>query len=324
MCGLSYWRCSERATSIATVPVAALKSFREVSDTATGRFDDAALRLHAKSHGRRGGNEALVATSETARLARLRAQIINSKDLPTIPVLLARIVAVVDGDRSSTRDLVEVMQRDQALAGRVLRLANSGFFGFGREVSTLARAVMVLGFNAVRSLALGIKVWETLIGQRDLQLTALWEHSALVGAAARLIAQRTRAADPEEVFTAGLLHDVGRVVLALRFPAEYAAVLDAADHDDVTTPLAERERFAFGVDHAQAGAWLGERWALPPAIVEAAARHHEPIEPGTPLRGWVIVNLANRLVHWTDLLAASDSDRLSGQRLGPPPGCVKE
>jgi len=242
-----------------------------------------------------------VATSEAARLARLRARIINSKDLPTIPVLLGRIVAVVDGDRSSARDLVEVMQRDQALTGRVLRLANSGFFGFGREVSTLARAIMVLGFSAVRSLALGIKVWETLIGQRDLNLTALWEHSALVGAAARLIAQRTRAAEPEEVFTAGLLHDVGRVVLALRFPAEYAAVLDTADQDAVAVPLEERERAAFGVDHAQAGAWLGEQWALPPAIVAAAARHHEPIEPGTPLRGWVIVNLANRLVHWTDL-----------------------
>ena len=242
-----------------------------------------------------------MATSEAARLARLRAQIINSKDLPTIPVLLGRIVAVVDADRSSMRDLVEVMQRDQALTGRVLRIANSGFFGFGREVSTLARAVMVLGFNTVRSLALGIKVWETLVGQRDLNLTALWEHSALVGAAARLIAQRTRASEPEELFTAGLLHDVGRVVLALRFPAEYAAVLDVAAHDGAATALDERERAAFGVDHAQAGAWLGERWQLPPAIVEAGARHHETIVPGTPVQGWVVVNLANRLVHWTDL-----------------------
>src|SRR2546427_13280228 len=105
----------------------------------------------------------LMATSEATRLARLRAQIINAKDLPTIPVLLARILAVVDADRSSTRDLVEVMQRDQALAGRILRMANSSFFGFSREVSTLPRAVMILGFNTVRSLALGIKVWEMFL-----------------------------------------------------------------------------------------------------------------------------------------------------------------
>ncbi len=243
-----------------------------------------------------------MATSDAARLARLRAQIINSKDLPTIPVLLARILAVVDGDRSSTRDLVEVLQRDQALTGRVLRLANSGFFGFAREVSTLGRAVMVLGFTCVRSLALGVKVWETLVGgQRGLDLTDLWEHSALVGAAARLIAQRARAAEPEAVFTAGLLHDVGRAVLAMRFPVEYAAVLDAAEHDGAGAPLEEHERATFGIDHAQAGAWLGETWGLPPAIVEAAARHHQPIAAETPLHGWVIVNLANRLVHWTDL-----------------------
>src|SRR6185369_7884505 len=211
--------------------------------------------------------EVSVATSEAARLAQLRAQIINSKDLPTIPVLLARILAVVDGDRSSTRDLVEVMQRDQALTGRVLRLANSGFFGFSREVSTLARAVMILGFGTVRSLALGVKVWETLMGRAPLPLTDLWEHSALVGAASRLIAQRTRAADPEEVFTAGLLHDVGRVVLALRFPGEYAAMLEAAPElDGVRAPLDARERAVFGIDHSQAGAWLAESWKLPRAI----------------------------------------------------------
>jgi len=233
-------------------------------------------------------------------MARLRAQIINSKDLPTIPVLLARILAVVDGERSSTRDLVEVMQRDQVLTARVLRLANSGFFGFAREVSTLPRAIMILGFSTVRSLALGVKVWETFVGHGGATLSELWEHSALVGAAARLIAQRVRAAEPEEVFTAGLLHDVGRVVLALRFPAEYSAVLATGEARNAP-PLEERERGTFGIDHAQAGAWLAETWALPAMIVEAAATHHRPIAAGAALRGPVIVNLANRLVHWTDL-----------------------
>jgi putative nucleotidyltransferase with HDIG domain len=240
-----------------------------------------------------------VVTSEAAQLARLRAQIINSKDLPTIPVLLARILAVVDGERSSTRDLVEVMQRDQALTSRVLRLANSGFFGFAREVSTLPRAIMILGFGTVRSLALGVKVWETFLGHGSTLLTGLWEHAALVGAASRLIAQRVRAAEPEEIFTAGLLHDIGRVVLALRFPAEYGTIVDAGSLSDV--PLVERERGVFGIDHAQAGAWLAETWALPPTIVGAAKTHHQPIAPGAALRGPVIVNLANRLVHWTDL-----------------------
>jgi putative nucleotidyltransferase with HDIG domain len=249
-----------------------------------------------------------VANGDAAHLARLRAQILNSKDLPTIPVLLARILAVVDGEHSSARELVDVMQRDQALTGRVLRLANSGFFGFSRQVATLPRAIMILGFSTVRSLALGVKIWEAMRGRDGLSLTELWEHSALVGAAARLIARRVRVADPEEIFTAGLLHDIGRAVLNLRFPAEYAAAASATGPDRL-----ERERAAFGIDHTQAGAWLAEAWSLPQSIVETAACHHDPITPGMPLGAAVIVNLANRLVHWTDLddgVIAPDAERL--------------
>jgi putative nucleotidyltransferase with HDIG domain len=237
-----------------------------------------------------------VSSSDTAQLARLRAEIINAKDLPTMPVLLVRILAVVDGERSSVRDLVDVIQRDQALTARVLRLANSGFFGYARQVASLARAVMLLGFSTVRNLALGVKVWETLAVDRGLSLAHLWAHSAFVAAAARHIAQRTRTGEPEEVFTAGLLHDVGRVILTLRFADKYAAVCDGPPAE-----LIERERAAFGFDHAQAGAWLAEAWELPVAIAETAERHHRPIAVRAPLTTPVIVGVANRLVHWTDL-----------------------
>lgn len=229
-------------------------------------------------------------------LARLRAEIVNARDVPTIPVLLLRILRIVDGERTSAKDLVELMQRDQALAGRVLRLANSGFFACARQVSTLPRAVMLLGFATVKNLALGIKIWETLAPRGGPDIAALWEHSALVGAAARLIAQRTRAADGDEVFTAGLLHDIGRVILHLRFAAVYERLASIGGD----TSLTLRERDAFGVDHAQVGAWLGEAWSLPRAIVEAARDHHADVTSGAPLSGPLIVNLANRLVHWTD------------------------
>ena len=237
-----------------------------------------------------------MSTTGAADLTRLRAEIVNARDVPTIPVLLIRILRVVDGERASSKDLVELMQRDQALASRVLRLANSSFFACSREVGTLSRAVMLLGFSTVKNLALGIKIWETLSQRGGPGMAALWEHSALVGAAARLIAQRTRAADPEEVFTAGLLHDIGRVILRLRFATVYDQVTEIGD-----TPLVVRERDAFGVDHAQAGSWLGEAWSLPTSIVDAARSHHDELAPGTALSAPLIVNLANRLVHWTDV-----------------------
>ena len=245
-----------------------------------------------------------MSTPETAQLTRLRAEIINAKDLPTIPVLLTRILAVVDGERSSVRDLVDVMQRDQALTARVLRLANSGFFGYSRQVASVSRAVMLLGFSTVRNLALGVKVWETLVVERGLSLADLWGHSALVAAAARQIAQRTRAADPEEVFTAGLLHDVGRVILTLRFQDRYAAVAAGP-----AAELIAREREAFGVDHAKAGAWLAEAWELPVVIAETAARHHDRIGAQPALTTATIVALANELVHWTDLDGGGIDDR---------------
>ncbi len=253
-----------------------------------------------------------MSTTGTPNLGRLRAEIVNARDVPTIPVLLLRILRVVDGERASAKDLVDLMQRDQALAGRVLRLANSGFFACAREVGTLSRAVMLLGFSTVKNLALGIKILETMRGRGGPGMAALWEHSALVGAAARLIAQRTRGADPEELFTAGLLHDIGKVILRIRFEEVYDRMAAVGGE----TPLHVRERDAFGVDHARAGAWLGEAWALPPAIVEAAGAHHDELPEGTPLSGSVIINLANRLVHWTDLeqglLAPEAESVLSG------------
>jgi putative nucleotidyltransferase with HDIG domain len=233
--------------------------------------------------------------ADAAHLARLRAEIIGTKDLPTIPVLLVHILAVVDGERSSVRDLVEVMQRDQALTARVLRLANSSFFGCAREVASLSRAVMLLGFNAVRNLALGVKIWDTLRSGTTFSVAALWEHSALVATAAKLIAQKTRAAEPEAAFTAGLLHDVGRVVLRLRFASTYDRMTGHAE-----LSLTEQEQAAFGVDHAQAGAWLAEAWQLPEWIGLAAAQHHAPLAPGAELAAPDVVNLGNRLVHWTE------------------------
>jgi len=234
--------------------------------------------------------------AEAGQLERLRAEIISTKDLPTIPVLLVHILAVVDGDRSSARDLVDVLQRDQALTARILRLANSSFFGCPREVASLTRAVMLLGFSAVRNIALGVKIWDTLRTGTSFSLAKLWEHSALVAAASKLVAQKTRAAEPEAAFTAGLLHDIGQVVLRMRFGAEYESVISEGD-----TAVTEREQAAFGVDHAQAGGWLAEAWALPEWIALAAQGHHTVLAPGAELTASDVVNMANRLAHWTDL-----------------------
>lgn len=251
-----------------------------------------------------------VASTDADRLARIRAEVINSRDLPTIPSVLARILTVLADDGSSPKELVEVIAQDQALTANLLRLANSAFLGVPGKVSTLMRAVMVLGFRTVRNLAVGVKIWETF-GRDRPQLVSLWRHAALAGSCARLAARKLPSLHAEDSFVAGLLHDVGRAVLCLRFPESYLELTagESGDPDE----LCERERETFGVDHAQAGAWLGEAWRLPHLIVESARHHHETLVPGMVIDVPLVVALANRLVHRLEsssgaLLALAEDD----------------
>jgi putative nucleotidyltransferase with HDIG domain len=233
-------------------------------------------------------------------LQQFRAEVIARKNLPTIPPVLAGIVALIDSDTAGARRLVELIERDQSLTAKLLRLANSAFFGQSRRVSTVPRAILLLGFSTVRNLALGVKVWEALGGDvTRKRLEELWAHAITVAVCAKAMAGRLRACDPDEAFTAGLLHDVGRLVIAVRFRDMYWDTVGGADESEA---VEERERETFGVDHAEVGGWLLEAWALPPIIVEAVRQHHE-VEPRAGLPR--VLALTNRLVSWTDVTAGT-------------------
>jgi putative nucleotidyltransferase with HDIG domain len=233
-------------------------------------------------------------------LQQFRAEVIARKNLPTIPPVLAGIVALIDSDTAGARRLVELIERDQSLTAKLLRLANSAFFGQSRRVSTVPRAILLLGFSTVRNLALGVKVWEALGGDvTRKRLEELWAHAIAVAVCAKAMAGRLRACDPDEAFTAGLLHDVGRLVIAVRFRDMYWDAVGGASEADA---VEERERETFGVDHAEVGGWLLEAWALPPIIVEAVRQHHEAeARSGLPR----VLALTNRLVSWTDVAAGT-------------------
>jgi putative nucleotidyltransferase with HDIG domain len=228
-------------------------------------------------------------------LQQFRADVIARKSLPTIPPVLTGIIALIDDDRAGAKKLVELIERDQALTARLLRLANSAFFGQARKVSTIPRAVLLLGFSTVRNLALGVKVWDTLgTGVSRKELESLWSHAVQVASAARTIARQQRQVNADEAFTTGLLHDVGQLVLALRFKALY---WDTVHKATSTEHLAGLEQSALGVDHAEVGSWLLEAWNLPAVMVEAVRRHHDT-EVRTGLAG--VIAVSSRLAHRTD------------------------
>jgi putative nucleotidyltransferase with HDIG domain len=239
-------------------------------------------------------------------LQEFRAEVIARKNLPTIPTVLAKIVQLTGGETANARDLVALVEHDQALTSKILRLANSAFFGQSRRVATIPRAVVLLGFSTVRNLALGVKVWESLgSGIARSRLEALWEHSVTVAVAAKTLVSRLRAGDPDEAFTAGLLHDIGRLVLAMRFREEYWAAVAEAGSDAIHRV----ESSTFGVDHAEVGGWMLEAWSLPPGIVEAVRWHHEGLaRPGVV----GLVAMTNRLLASTDLATGALTAEAAG------------
>jgi putative nucleotidyltransferase with HDIG domain len=240
---------------------------------------------------------------DATTLQQFRADVIGRKSLPTIPPVLTGIIALIDDDRAGAKKLVELIERDQALTARLLRLANSAFFGQARKVSTIPRAVLLLGFSTVRNLALGVKVWDTLgTGVSRRELESLWGHAVEVAAVARVIARQQRQVNPDEAFTTGLLHDVGQLVMALRFKELYWETVRKATS---TEHLAGLEQSTLGVDHAEVGSWLLEAWNLPSLMVEAVRRHHE-LDVRTGLAG--TISAASRLAHRTNFQSGELTD----------------
>lgn len=192
------------------------------------------------------------------------------KELPPLPLVVHKLLQVTDDDRSNAEDVQGVLSADQALAGKVLKLVNSSFYGMSGEVSTISRAVVILGFAAIRNLATGLGVVGAMaqagVGPRQ---EAFWAHAITTAATAQVLAEALGYEDPEEAFIAGLIHDIGYLILAKAMPQEFDAVVADGPWD----PL-EREQAAFGVAHPKVGQKLLRHWKLPEKLGHAARFHH--------------------------------------------------
>jgi HD-like signal output (HDOD) protein len=192
--------------------------------------------------------------------------------------ILAVHRAAADPEATAT-DLAETLGADQALAGAVLRLANCAFFALPRRVSSLVDAVVLLGFEQVRTLAYTVWTGNLLrvlprIG--GVSPALLWRHSLATAISAKQLAMAGLFVDPDTAFTAGVLHDIGSVVVRACAPRESLDCLIAARARDI--PLHEAERELLGTAHTEVGGFLLSRWQLPPPLVESAGRHHEPAD----------------------------------------------
>lgn len=233
-------------------------------------------------------------------LERFYRQLMAVDQLPSSPAVAQRMMVTINKDDVNVRDIAALIERDQSLAARLLRLANSSFFATRTRVTSIQHAVTLLGFGRVRDIVLGLSVWGALdakskSGKRYRQ--TLWKHAAMVAAASKRLGERT-GLDVGAGFTGGLLHDVGKLVLGLRLGETYWTMLDEASESGRTAAAVEIE--AFGCHHGSVGGWLLQLWQLPSTLADTVALHEEPLAHEYGLDMPNLVGIADRLVNATD------------------------
>ncbi|MGE0443291.1 MAG: HDOD domain-containing protein [Gemmatimonadales bacterium] len=217
-------------------------------------------------------------TRVTEFRAALDALLTSGKQLPTLPTLVLQVQRALANEMSGLRDIGEIIERDPALTARVLRVANSVMFSRGDPITTIGVAVGRLGLGHVRSLCLAVGVVRAFgDSSQRLDHKRYWEHSAAVGMVAeRLtdVSKRYAQVDGAEAYTAGLLHDVGLLIVDQFFPEDFAAVQEEMDGDGVARWRTETGRL--GLDHGAIAGRVLERWQLPANVKSSVAFHHQP------------------------------------------------
>ncbi len=215
----------------------------------------------------------------------------NVSTLRTLPGVVHKICLMVESKESSSAELGRLISKDQVITARVLRLINSSFYGFPNRIATITQSLVLLGFTVMKGILLGISI----VDDMKRGMTGLWEHSLACSMAAGIIARKIEEPDPEEAQVAGLLHDLGKVVIALEFPEEYAEIQRKV-HDGGLSFL-EAERAVFGGEsHLDVNGYFCKEWNIPARLSEAITLYSAPPPAGRGARMAAIVGLADTLV----------------------------
>ena len=199
------------------------------------------------------------------------------KTIPSLPTSVTKVLEICNNPNTSPADLNHVISLDPVLVGRVLKLINSAYYGLGQTVTSLARAIIMLGINTVKNLALSTSIMGHMTPKKassGLDMEGFWRHSLCVGVAVKLLAKK-RGIDTkliEEYFTAGLLHDLGKIPINAVLEKEY--MLTVADSDRNRVPLFQAEESSLGLNHSSTGTMICDAWKLEGAVRDVILYHH--------------------------------------------------
>jgi len=226
--------------------------------------------------------------------AKYRYVLDGISQIPSLPTVVSKILGIINNPRAGADDIAKYLEMDVGLAGKILRLANSAYYGVPGGITSVNRAVVQLGFNAVSSIVVSASVFslfKSSSGHHSMNRVAFWRHSIETALYCRVLARLAEHLDAEIAFTQGMLHDIGALALETAFPAEYSGLIESARKTG--TPLEICERELFGMDHGQVGSRLLERWGIPEIVRIPVAEHHGYNNSSPYLPYTQILELAN-------------------------------
>ncbi|MGE5479729.1 MAG: HDOD domain-containing protein [Chloroflexota bacterium] len=208
--------------------------------------------------------------------SRLLYKLESIREIPTIPTVTNEILASLDNPSIGAGAIAKLIEHDQSLTVRVLRVANSPFYGFSRTINTVELAIIIMGVNTIREIILSLVIQKFFLRIRlsVFDIKSFWQYTLFCGACSRLLARKLGYRLAGEAFIAGLMHDVGILIIVEHFTQQYLQIKDIVTRKNLT--YTQAEEIALGATHCEIGAWLAERWNFPERFCQATANHHTP------------------------------------------------
>lgn len=236
----------------------------------------------------------------------------NASNLVSLPEISLRVNEMANDPDSTADDMGKVISQDPALAVRMLKIANSAFYGLSNEVDTITRAIAILGTNKIRDLVLSTAASDTFDGIPNNLITMqdFWHHSLYCGLLAQILAKKTKKVNSDSIFIAGLLHDIGQLLMFNQLPekSHETILLLMEGSEDLETY--EAEQHIFGFDHMEVGAELIDSWKLAPVLKECVEFHHEPQKAKDFPAEVALINIANAVAVMADFDSMSADDEI--------------
>lgn len=247
----------------------------------------------------------MITQAQNARIKRIAQNVLS---LPALPTIIAKMIELMDDPRTSASQLTKLISTDQVLTAKILKLANSAYYGFPRRIGTINLAIVVLGFDTIKDLGLSASIVERFKKRSNdplFDMSLFWEHSIACGVIGKRLARELNYRVSGEVFVAGLMHDIGKLILNQYFLKEFSEIMQRIRNEEKSFLQSEME--IIGVSHAVIGSWLAEKWNLPTQLVEVIEFHHNPDKAPEQSQIASVIQFADHLCKWREIGNSGDT-----------------